>query len=429
MGKKEQNLTVQLNLPEIHGNKIRFSWFPNFGLNANHYEVEYLDLERVEASPGKLTEAYFPLCLAFALKGLHIKLPVRISEEILNHWHRVIAIAAAQCCHEPAAYAITNGTVPASYKSSQLSKTALCFGGGTESLLTLAHLLDEGIRPVLASFGGPAWSGSNPEKNPDKFSMDEKVAHHFNLALLRVRSNFRELIPGAGWEHLKKDVSFLNAVLLLPFFISLILPVSEQLGISRVINGNEKMNFPKEYFCFSPPMTSAYGEIAARVHYESALGAHLKEDVCRELYVKYPEFAKYQYSCWRNQGQRWCYQCESCMEYYALLKNYGVDPALVGLESEQIQANRNALLTAVVQSAESRRGELWQRMCDYPELQHDAFLRDFLMEVKQRSGIYHTFKHFYNETPHWMKQVYRLPKKWLKQLSRREEPKHAVHAV
>jgi hypothetical protein len=415
--KLKKNPVIQLNLPEIQGNRLVFSWDPNVMFKEAQYWVEYPDLEKIEASEGKRAEALFPLCLAFAALGARVKLPVKISEEVLSHWRQVIQIAAFQCFRPPVRYSISNGTAPANYRPYSGKKTVLCFGGGTESLLSLGLLMNEGVRPILASFGGPNWSGSDPEKNPDKFRMDETVSQELQLPLLRVRTNFRAVMNAEAWRpYLKKDISMLNTVLLLPFFISFLVPAAETFHIRRIINGNEKMNFPKEYFCFSPAMTGAYGRMAEGTEYESYLGHLYKEEVCRELYLRYPQLARYQYSCWRNEQQRWCYRCESCMEYFALLKKYGLDPNLIGLEESRIRANRSELVAAVSRAQESRPGEIWGRMWDNSVLREDAFMRDFLDEARKKAEIYHAVKRVYDEVPRWIKAIYRSQKKMLKRL-------------
>ncbi|HTL46989.1 MAG TPA: hypothetical protein VL688_02880 [Verrucomicrobiae bacterium] len=419
---------VQLKLPEIKGNRVCFSWSPNYVFKKNSYWVEYPGIRRITASNGKVAEALFPLCLAFAALGAEIKLPVKIDEGVLEGWRRVISIAAVQN-YRRFGFDLTNGPIYPDYQAITGMQSALCFGGGTESLLTLAHLLNHGEKPVLASFGGPAWSGSNPEKNREKFRMDEQVRGDLGLELLKVRSNFREIIDPNAWKpYLKPGVSMINSVLLLPFFLSFFFPVAEQLGLRRILSGNEKMNFPHEYFCFSPAMTSAYGEIARGLVYEPRLGNQLKEDVCRELYLEHPRLAQYQYSCWKNRGERWCYGCESCLEYYALLKNLGLNPALVGLDENRIRQNRRRLVSAVSRAAESRPGELWERMCDYPNLRRDPFMKGLLDEIRNKARTYHAVKNLYDALPDGVKYLYREQKSLLKRLSAAAEARHALAA-
>lgn len=411
---------VDIPLPVVRGNKVYFSWPSHPVFSTNHYWIEYPNLEKISPSPGKLTESLFPLCIAFAALGIPLKLPVRLPDDLWRHWMDVINIVSRKFFKKKD-FRLVNGEAPPCYRPIERNETLLCFGGGTESLLCLAYLSEVATKPILGSFSGPAWSGSNPEKNPHKFIMDEQIASEFGLETLRVHTNFREIVNGDAWRpYLKEDISMLNSVLLLPFFISFIFPIAEQFGIRHIINGNEKMNFPDEYFCFSPDMTLHYESLAQGVDYRSQLGNFFKEEVCRELYLKYPQFAKYQYSCWRNLKQRWCYQCESCLEYFALLKNYGVDPELIGMEETKIRIHRDELVEAVSQSAESRPGELWERMCEYPNLKQDLFLSRILNEIKTKSRIYHSLKNIYRATPYWIKALYRSQKLRIKNVREKQ---------
>ncbi len=407
---------IELKLPEIKGNTLLFSWTPNRIFKENAYWVQYPDLEAIEASEGKLAESLFPLCAAFAAAGARIVLPVKISEDVLQHWRRAIQITAMECFRQPICYSIQNGAEPPQYRKKSGSRTVLLFGGGSESLLTLGQLLDKNVKPILASFGGPAWTGYNPERNPEKFKLDQKISKDLGLELLRVRTNFRQILnPDAWLPLLKPNVSMLNTVLSLPLFLSFIYPLAEQFGIQKIVSGNEKNNKPHECFCFSPSLTASYFELAMGVSYESHLGLLYKEDVCRELYLEYPHLAKYQYSCWRNNGQRWCYSCETCLEYYALLKNFDIDPRLVGMDEIEIMRHHDRLVSAASTAPESRPGEIWPRMKESPALKSDPQMQQLMNEIKGRALVYHGLKRFYNGMPLWLQTACRAPKNLFKQ--------------
>ena len=192
--------------------------------------------------------------------------------------------------------------------------------------------------------------GSDPERNHDKFLLDEKISQEQGVKLLPVRSNFKTIIRQKAWkpflkqEYLKPDVSMINSVLLLPFFISFILPVSEQLHIGSIVSGNEGVKTAEDFFCFLPAMTNHLKYMAEHVSYQSHLNELDKYDICRELYSTYPEIAKYQYSCWRNDGERWCHQCESCLRYYVLLKVNGIHVDAVQMDEVRIRKNMSRLI-------------------------------------------------------------------------------------
>ena len=384
---------IVLNPPVVEKNRVHYSWSPNAGFKQSGFWVEYPDLEKIQASPGKLAEAYFPVCLGLAATGdVRIQLPVRLDEQVLKNWTRVIETASSKLfLRKNFIQFETAGPAP-DYSEGPYPETALFFGGGTESLLTLARLRQEGVSPWLVSLGGPDWLGSDPEKNPDKFNMDEKIAGDMGLRLLRIRTNFKEAANSPLWPpYLKPGVSMVNACLFMPFFLSFLMPVCEQLHIGRLVNGNEKMNFPDEYFCFSPPMTSRMAHIAQGVSYESHLSDILKERVCEELYRKHLGYAFYQYSCWRNQGKRWCYGCESCLEYFMLAKHNGLPVETIGMDEAEIRKNMRALISEVSKSSEGRVGEIWERLCKYRDLRRDPYLRGVLDQIRRGCFAYHGF--------------------------------------
>src|SRR5262249_26635060 len=151
----------------------------------------------------------------------------------------------------------------------------------------------------------------------------------------------------------RPGLSLINSLVSLPGLLSFIFPVVEQIGIAECFNGNEKMNFPLEYFCFSPPMTDSMRSVSYGLAYRSHLSDLLKEDVCHELYRRYPSLVKYQYSCWMNHGRRWCMRCQSCLQYYLLLKNAGLPVQTAGMEEEEIESNLEHLIWTTASSKEA----------------------------------------------------------------------------
>jgi hypothetical protein len=415
-----------LHLPVIDKNKVLFSWDPCEGFKSTSYFVEFPDVSELKSSAGKLTEAYFPLCLLLASKGeVTIHLPVRLPDQIISEWKKVILKVSEKLYRNPACVTFMMSSVEPDYnaQANSANKMVLFFGGGTESLLTLARLIEKNVKPYLASLGGPNWPGSDPEINPDKFKMDARVSQELDLPLIRVRTNFKDIFYTSYWKkYLKDGVSLLNAVLAMPSFISFLLPITEAMGIGQLVNGNEKMNFPDEYFCFSPPVTDLLENISKNVRYESHLGDLLKEDVCRELYGKYPQFVQYQYSCWRNRNKRWCYRCQSCLEYYMLLKDSGLDPAVAGMNEGDISSNMDRLIWAVAKSDEARPGEIWERLCTYPNLRSDVYLRQVLDKISFKAVMYHRFlHHFYSAVPEEVTRSYWKTKSRLKSVLLRNQ--------
>lgn len=379
---------IVFHRPQVRGNRVLFSWDPLPGFRRNGCEVRYPDLTRVAASTGKLTEAYLPMVLAAAAWGdVRVRLPYRLPDAILERWAELARALGERLFKQPGQVRF-EGDPPGGTYAQAGAETGLFYGGGTESLLTLAHLRGEGVRPILISLGGPNWPGSDPERNPDKFELDRRISEELDLKLLSVWTNFKDAFDPAAWSRwLKPGISLINAVIALPGFIAAVLPVAEQSGLGRLVNGNERMNFPDEYLCFSPLATERLRWISWGVRYESRLGDFLKEDVCHSLYRDHPELARFQYSCWRNDGRRWCYRCQSCLEYFMLLKNSRLPVEAVGMKEPLIRANLKRLIWEVALSPEARPGEIWQRLRLYPRLREDPFLRGILDAIALRARI------------------------------------------
>src|SRR3989338_8856988 len=155
-----------LNRPVIQGNRVIYSWSPQGPFTSASYYVEYPDLSEIKSSPGKLAESYLAVCVALAASGeVRLELPVRLDNGVLERWHDLIRIFGRGLFRRPGRCLIENGQEPPAYETFPAEKTALFFGGGTESLLALARLLQEGTAPFLISAGGPGWRGSDPELN------------------------------------------------------------------------------------------------------------------------------------------------------------------------------------------------------------------------------------------------------------------------
>ena len=343
----ERMYKIYLNEPIVEGNKVSFSWEPNYIFKDNKFCVQYLDVVNIGGSKNLLYQAYLPVCLALAALGkVEVYLPGKISEATLSGWKDLIKQVSGKIYKRRCFIKIINGGVAVEdIEKIQLRETGLLFGGGTESLLMLGRLLDKKIKPYLLSLGGSGWLSSDPERNKVKFEQDDLVAREFNLKLIRIRTNFRDLIDDKLWLHyLKKDTDILNSSLFLPFNVSMIYPVAEQLCIGEVVSGNEiENNFGLGLYSFSSDATKALSEIPAEVKYKSYLNDSWKAEIVRNLHNLYPHIAKFQYSCTKNKNTRWCLKCEKCFRNYLILKMYNIDCSKVGLDEEGIKMNLKLL--------------------------------------------------------------------------------------
>lgn len=216
---------IYLKEPVVKENKILFSWEPNYVFKESRYWVQYPEMETIECSKAILLEAYLPVCTAFAALGhVDIHLPGILNGVLLKGWGLLIQNIAGAAYSNQFNLKIINGSGQEQRKcGTEAKETGLLFGGGAESLLLLGRFMGKNIKPYLLSLGGPAWLGSDPNLNKDKFELDEKISKRFGLKLVKIRTKFRELIDDKKWlPYLKNGANILNSALFLPFNISVV---------------------------------------------------------------------------------------------------------------------------------------------------------------------------------------------------------------
>lgn len=112
------------------------------------------------------------------------------------------------------------------------------------------------------------------------------------------------------------------------------------MGIKEIVSGNELENdLDLAFYCFSSKATDALSSVKGAVRYTSYLNNLSKVEAVRSLHELYPEIAEFQYSCGRNENQRWCLRCEKCFRTYAIFKSFGFDCSAVGLNEEALHQN------------------------------------------------------------------------------------------
>jgi len=336
---------ITLHQPKIEGNRLFLSWEPHYLLTDSNYWLEYAGSKELHCQPDALLEAYLPICLAFSLLGdVAISLPGPLAPHVLETWKRV-------CCDTSLAlskrtsrieFIIPDSQETLSPEKANLKETALLFGGGSESLLTLAHLLEKKISPYLVSLWGAGWQGSDPVTNHARFVLEEQLCQEFGLRIFRVRTNIRRLFDNNKnfKPYLPRGAFIINAALFLPINISVLLPVAEQLNLREIVSGNEKES-SLELGCYSLSyrMTKNLNTPGKYVKYYSYLEDLSKVEILRELHHKYPRIGKYQYSCWRSINERWCLNCEKCLRNYLIYKIFDIELSTVGMEEVRILLN------------------------------------------------------------------------------------------
>lgn len=352
----------------VEGNRIIYSWSENPLLDEDGLWIEYQDLVLQGPMSMEYLAPYLTLCLAFAVLGkVSVHLPYKIPEEIFLMWIKTIEDTALAVYKREKGFRLINGSKSLKETVWEGDKTALLFGGGSEALLTLGHLSEENVKPIIMSFGGSGWYGSDPEVNPHKFEMDSKISKKFGLKIFKIKSSFFELMyePDGDWsEYLKnRNTGMIRASLFLPFMVSAVLPVANQLNILRVVSGNEKENsLDPILYCFSRKSANNLRALSNSVYYESCLEDLQKHEVVRNLHLKFPQFAKYQYSCLMNRNKRWCLQCEKCFRVLVFIKIHGIPLSRVGVSEKEFIHNLKFMIARASEELikySGRKKEYW----------------------------------------------------------------------
>ena len=227
------------------------------------------------------------------------------------------------------------------FQDQSFQETALLFGGGSKSLLTLAHLLDQNVSPYLISLWGDSWTGSDPEKNRERFDLEENICQDLQLRIVRIHTKLRAIFHKKNFKpSLRKKVYNIDAAFTLPISVSVVLPVTRQFHIGSIISGNEKeYSGCLQEYDYSSEMTRSLSSPGKYVNYYSKLEDLTKVRIIKELHQKHLHIAKYQYSCYSVFHQRWCLKCIKCLTNYLTYKIFDIDPASAGMDEAVMLRN------------------------------------------------------------------------------------------
>lgn len=340
----KKHTVVELHPPRIEGNRVFLSWDDTPLFEESGYWIEYAGFEKLHCSADALLEAYLPICIALSFLGrVTIKLPVYIDPGVLESWRKICIETTRTLAKRTARldFVVPDSVSEVSSTDKEFKKTALLFGGGTESSLTLAHLLDKGIAPYLVSLWLEGWMESNSYLQCDRFDLEQELCREFGLKIIRIHSNVITIFKKKNFKpYQRKKLYIVNAAFSLPIMVSTLLPLAETFSIGQIISGNEEENsYSRHFYSFSKEMTKNLYLLGKHTKYQSHLEDLNKIPIVEELHRKYPKIAKYQYSCFKNGKKRWCLSCAKCFKNYLIYKIIDVNPATVGMEEAQIRRN------------------------------------------------------------------------------------------
>lgn len=277
-------------------------------------------------------------------------------EETLCHWGGLVRLVGERFYGRPVEVdfeldvRLDSTTKAADADENEPSgRPGLFFGGGVESLLVLAELLGQGEAPVLLSYLGEGWTGSDPAVDTKKVAHDVEVAQGLGLRLARIETDaYAALvrIHEAVLAHrLRRPVFFPNAVGFSPIVAALCVPAMRSLGLSELRHGSEIEHVDYDpVYCLSPVFLSKLKDcLVPYARYRPVLGEMRKLDIVQRLWALRPDLARLQASCFWGGSARWCQACEKCFRSYALLRASGAAPVEVELDEGQLFADWKGL--------------------------------------------------------------------------------------
>lgn len=352
-----------ISVNQVSDRKLEFTWTPNpFAGAPNTFWVEYpFEVAQIEGQ-----DVFYPvlplfLALGFADSRFHLVSPLlsrstagdgkSVFEQVLANWMEFVEKEAVENFGKTIrveadvdGHPVGRRTVQPARPQTPYPGVGLFFGGGAESLLTLADLMKSGTKPQLISCLGPGWIGSDPAKNDAKVAQDLRVARELGLELHHIRTSLYGLFAQMQDDLSKRmvvDAFFVNRVPFTPALVALCAPMTSVYRLGAVHHGHEQHHeHDLTFHCFTKSVTDQLAVCFAPVFaYRRVLGDVKKVDVFEKLCTQYREFLSYQYSCSQNDHKRWCLACEKCFRYYVLYKLYDVPFPLVGFDEAQMLKN------------------------------------------------------------------------------------------
>lgn len=213
---------------------------------------------------------------------------------------------------------------------------------GKDSLLTLglAQEIDLNVTPIYIN------DTTTPYENQVAIDTIKKIAKHQNITIEIVTNNIEKLNDFEEWN---KPPTCLGYTHMITAFCFLTIPFLHN-DASMVLLGNQQnMNFSfrtkQDYIGYG-----SYDQTTIARHTQEQMLKHLNTqyqvislvepltDIAeiKILFSRYPEIAKYQFSCNCLHGtnqKRWCYACNKCARLGIFLLAHGIQLKNVGMKN------------------------------------------------------------------------------------------------
>ncbi len=242
---------------------------------------------------------------------------------------------------------------PDSNFSTNDNSSVLSSSFGKDSLLTLALTREIGLdtHPVWVEEKGA------PIENRYKRKLIKKFKEEFNINVEKV-VNDTILLHSYRYLNLSAENYYIISHLLTEYAF-LLIPFLCKYGSEYLFFGNEQscnMTYMSNngYKCYpvfdqsvtwmeeiSKILNITFGK---NIHVSSLVEPLHDMGIIKILHNRYPEFAKYQYSCFPdettiNNFKRWCCNCSKCARLYIFFKALGINTKKLGFRNNMLSKN------------------------------------------------------------------------------------------
>ena len=215
---------------------------------------------------------------------------------------------------------------------------------GKDSLLTLSLAREIGLNPVSIYINDTI----TPKENKQKLILGKKFAKQFNQKHYMIENKIERLNDFDTWD--KPETNF-NYSHMITGFCLISLPFVQYYNSRYIILGNEQdMNFS---FTGSQNLRAwpAYDQTSIWQEEQNKIIQKLTNNktqvtsiirpltniaIIKILYSRYPEKARYEFSCDClniSLRRRWCHECNKCARHFLFMKAFGINTKkMIGLD-------------------------------------------------------------------------------------------------
>ena len=347
----------ELHLPIVDERHVEFSWSENAsGLyRRNSFRMELDDARRI---PQRLWLLLAMLCFHthwILLRPLKIKLPHRLLPGEKEQWLRLIHIGFQTLeGHRDSPFQtleieMEEGSIelPPPVAIPASDRCATSFSGGRDSLAQTGLLLECSTRPLLVATTSPM-PPLNDHSTHRRRQVFQAMALRDDLDFREVTSDFRSSWNNAFSRKCQYPVSVNSMTDTLLYTASLaaaswlegcsnIYLAAESEVSDNALRNDQVILF--HHFMYSIPIQHGISMLLKPwgLHYGSLTCSLRGPHIQSLLWHRYPELAKYQYSCWKvSDTQAACSDCDKCLLTGLGILANGSDPAIIGIDLSRL---------------------------------------------------------------------------------------------